>query len=116
MPSSDARFFVPGCRLKLQVTIQGTFKQRLRFDRVVNGQEFRHPFVRVPARRIVELAWGIVRRQLPPTLSLGALQHDEVHVLKWPYAQPRGCTARATARAADRCAARCAVAVVGGSL
>ena len=66
LPSSDVRYFFPGRRRKMQVCVQGEFKRRVRFDKVLNGQEFARP-PRLPARRVVEWAFGLVKHKLPAT-------------------------------------------------
>ena len=65
LPSSDARYFFAGRRRKMQVCIQGEFKQRVRFDKVLNGQEFSRPFVNVPARGVISWALGLIKHKLP---------------------------------------------------
>ena len=67
LPSSDVRYFFPGRRRKMQVCVQGEFKRRVRFDKVLNGQEFAKPFVNVPARRVVNWAFGLVKSKMPST-------------------------------------------------
>ena len=66
LPSSDVRYFFPGRRRKMQVCVQGEFKRRVRFDKVLNGQEFAKP-LKLPAQRVVTWAFGLVKNKLPST-------------------------------------------------
>lgn len=48
-----------------QWVVQGKFKQRLRYDKVVTGQEFLRPFRNAPSAAIVRQGINILRSRLP---------------------------------------------------
>lgn len=52
-----------------QWVVQGKFKQRIRFDKVVTGQEFQRPFRNAPSAAIVRQGINILRSRLPDTFE-----------------------------------------------
>lgn len=52
-----------------QWTVQGTFKKRIRFDKVVTGQEFARPFRNAPSASIVRKGISLLRSRLPDTFE-----------------------------------------------
>ena len=48
-----------------QWIVQGKFKRRLRFDKVVTGQEFDRPFRNAPSATIVRKGIDLLRNRLP---------------------------------------------------
>jgi len=66
IPSSSSQTdYFSGKKRKLQVCVQGIFKQRLRFDQVYSGQEFDQPLARVPAKPLVRWAFQALKARLP---------------------------------------------------
>jgi len=63
--SSTQNDYFSGKKRKLQVCVQGVFKQRLRFDQVYSGQEFAQPLARVPAKPLVRWAFQALKARLP---------------------------------------------------
>ena len=62
-------YFCKGRKRKMQVCVQGRFKQPLRFDQVYGGQEFSRPLKNIPAKRVVRWAFGILRPRLPESFA-----------------------------------------------
>jgi hypothetical protein len=52
-----------------QWVVQGKFKQRIRYDKVVTGQEFQRPFRNAPSVAIVRQGINILRSRLPETFE-----------------------------------------------
>lgn len=50
-------------------TVQGRFKQRMRFDEVVTGQEFGRPFRNTPSSTIVKRGLNMLKHKLPETFE-----------------------------------------------
>ena len=52
-----------------QWSVQGRFKKRIRYDRVVTGQEFDRPFRNKPSSKLVERGLNLLRNKLPETFE-----------------------------------------------
>lgn len=52
-----------------QWTVQGRFKKRMRFDKVVTGQEFGRPFRNAPSSRVVKRGLDLLKHKLPETFE-----------------------------------------------
>ena len=50
-------------------SVQGRFKKRIRFDRVVTGQEFDRPFRNKPSSKLVERGLQLMKNKLPETFE-----------------------------------------------
>ncbi|KAL7550597.1 hypothetical protein ACHAWF_013818 [Thalassiosira exigua] len=52
-----------------QWSVQGRFKKRTRFDKIVTGQEFGRPFRNAPSSRVVKKALDLLKHKLPETFE-----------------------------------------------
>ncbi|KAL9183693.1 hypothetical protein ACHAXT_004549 [Thalassiosira profunda] len=52
-----------------QWTVQGRFKKRIRFDKIVTGQEFGRPFRNAPSSRVVKRGLDLLKHKLPETFE-----------------------------------------------
>ena len=52
-----------------QWSVQGRFKKRIRYDRVVTGQEFDRPFRNKPSSKLVERGLQLLKNKLPETFE-----------------------------------------------
>ena len=65
---SNEKYFDSRSR-QYQWSIQGRFKKRIRFDRVVTGQEFDRPFRNKPSSKLVERGLQLLKNKLPETFE-----------------------------------------------
>jgi len=54
---------------QFQWTVQGQFKQRIRFDNVITGQEFHRPFRNTPSSKLVQRGLDLLKNKLPETFE-----------------------------------------------
>mmetsp|Transcript_3555 Transcript_3555/g.7776 ORF Transcript_3555/g.7776 Transcript_3555/m.7776 type:complete len:219 (-) Transcript_3555:6-662(-) len=52
-----------------QWSVQGRFKKRIRFDKIVTGQEFGRPFRNAPSSRVVKKGLDLLKHKLPETFD-----------------------------------------------
>ncbi|KAL7541351.1 hypothetical protein ACHAXR_010849 [Thalassiosira sp. AJA248-18] len=52
-----------------QWSVQGRFKKRIRFDKIVTGQEFGRPFRNAPSSRVVKRGLDMLKHKLPESFD-----------------------------------------------
>lgn len=52
-----------------QWSVRGRFKRRIRFDKIVTGQEFGRPFRNAPSSRVVKKGLDLLKHKLPETFD-----------------------------------------------
>jgi len=65
---NNAKYFKGKSRL-FQWTVQGTFKRRIRFDKLITGQEFDRAFCNTPSTALVKKGIDLLRSRLPDTFE-----------------------------------------------
>lgn len=59
-----------------QWSVQGRFKKRTRFDKVVTGQDFGRPFRNAPSSRVVKRGLDLLKHKLPETFDCDLLSDE----------------------------------------
>lgn len=67
-PMSNRNYFRNRSR-QYQWSVQGRFKRRVRFDKIVTGQEFGRPFRNAPSSRVVKRGLELLKNKLPETFD-----------------------------------------------
>lgn len=67
-PKSNRDYFQNRSR-QYQWSVQGRFKRRTRFDKIVTGQEFGRPFRNAPSSRVVKRGLELLKHKLPETFD-----------------------------------------------
>jgi len=68
-PKRCKQDYFKGRSRMFQWVVQGTFRERVRFDQVVTGQEFERPFRNAPSAAIVRQGINMLRSRLPETFE-----------------------------------------------
>jgi len=66
--TSPADYF-DGKRRKMQVCVQGQFKEPLRFDQVFGGQEFAGGLRNIPGKWLIKWAFELLKPRLPKSFQ-----------------------------------------------
>jgi hypothetical protein len=66
LPDSPPSYF-KGRNRKMQVAIQGSFKNRTAYDKVFSGQEFTKKIPSLPSKSVVDTVFALLSSKLPPT-------------------------------------------------
>lgn len=56
--------------------VQGRFKKRIRFDKIVTGQQFQRPFRNAPSSSVVKRGLDLLRHKLPETFDCDLLSNE----------------------------------------
>lgn len=65
----DSKKYFAGRSRQFQWSVQGRFAERVRFDRVVTGQDFGRPFRNAPAVSLVKKGLELLKPKLPETFE-----------------------------------------------
>ena len=65
----SSKEYFKGKSRQFQWTVQGYFKKRIRFDKVVTGQDFGREFRNPPSNAIVRKGLDLLRNKLPDTFE-----------------------------------------------
>jgi hypothetical protein len=68
-PFHNSEAYFKGRSRHFQWTVQGVFKERVRFDEMVTGQDFDRPFRNPPAMKLVDQALVLLKTKLPDTFE-----------------------------------------------
>jgi|AntRauTorckE5430_2_1112549.scaffolds.fasta_scaffold05602_2 hypothetical protein len=67
-PTSNGNYFKGKSRM-FQWTVQGIFKKRIRFDKLITGQEFDRPFCNTPSTTLMKKGLHLLKSRLPDTFE-----------------------------------------------